>query len=188
MRPVPQGFPSGYARYQLFGGEEPATMGTASACCHPAVPLPHCTRRSDVLPEEVGPPLAEKDELYFTGRALTRTLVRSVLASLLRPSTLPHCPPRFAAMSEIVFEHAYLPDTDQAHKSRTTQVLETNSILRYVSYADEKVAKEEAPARRYLYQRDRTPWRGYVWKAACLNDRSHPRSKLNPIGRLQMKS
>ncbi|KAH7669922.1 Cul5 protein, partial [Aphelenchoides avenae] len=68
--------------------------------------------------------------------------------------------------SEIVFERACFTHIVQAHKSRTTQVLEATGILRYVSYADEKLAEEEAPARRCLYQRDRTPWRGYVWK--CL--------------------
>ncbi|KAH7699747.1 Cullin, partial [Aphelenchoides avenae] len=53
-------------------------------------------------------------------------------------------------MYEIFFERSYLTGTEHFYKSRTAQVLEANGILSYMAYADEKLAEEEARARRYL--------------------------------------
>ncbi|KAH7676196.1 Cul5 protein [Aphelenchoides avenae] len=156
-------------------------------------------------------------------------------------------------MSEIVLELAYLPDTGQAHKSRTTQALEANGILRYVSGGSCKAAtvptrpdtverlvdkyvnvlvieyqeqllndgpaftkNRETKTKYALRPRQQGPGRHpddviersvsekYVDQLLTTyrslsnlvqdahrndgqkNDRLHPRTKLNPLGRLQM--
>ena len=48
------------------------------------------------------------------------------------------------------FEKAYLQQTEQFYKSRISEILQSNGILNYMAYADEKLLEEEQRAKRYL--------------------------------------
>uniref|UniRef100_F1KWA6 Cullin-5 n=1 Tax=Ascaris suum TaxID=6253 RepID=F1KWA6_ASCSU len=48
------------------------------------------------------------------------------------------------------FEKAYIDATEKFYKSRAAQILETNGVQNYMTYADAKLSEEEARGRRYL--------------------------------------
>ncbi|VDK24651.1 unnamed protein product [Anisakis simplex] len=48
------------------------------------------------------------------------------------------------------FEKAYIDATEKFYKSRASQILESNGVQNYMTYADAKLSEEEARGRRYL--------------------------------------